>query len=239
MASKKKDTAQVISLNAFGSAKDYWLCWAQSPLPHFPFADNVQKHFEHPCTYIGNITLEDVHPNLKFPMYYTNFNVDYDVNLVILANHVTAPNELSMEQQNPLLGGLLFEDDYYLFNNQGLTKILFSYPQADFLYLLSTDKQADITDYIEQLPLIPNTKILCQNTPKLVAESQKKSKQVLDFLQYLFYESEAAVKEFRQRKLSQKLHHKMSVAEANYGYLRFPVEDNRTITSNLLRREDY
>ena len=44
---------------------------------------------------------------------------------------------------------------------------------------------------------------------------------------------------FRQRKLSQKLHHNMSVAEANYGYLRFPVEDNRTITSNLLRREDY
>ena len=72
-----------------------------------------------------------------------------------------------------------------------------------------------------------------------MAESQKKSKQVLDFLQYLFYESEASVKEFRQRKLSQKLHHQMSVAEVNYGYLRFPVEDNRTITSNLLRREDY
>ena len=214
MVTKKKEKPQIISLDAFGSAKDYWLCWVQSPL-------------------------SDIHPDLKFPMYFTNFNVDYDVNLVILANHVTAPTTLSMDQQNPLLGGLLFEDEYYLFNNQGLTKILFSYPQADFLYLLSTDKQADITDYIEQLPLIPDTKIICQDTPKQMADSQKKSKQVLDFLQYLFYESEAAVKEFRQRKLSQQLHHKMSVAEANYGYLRFPVEDNRTITSNLLRREDY
>ena len=239
MASKKKNTAQIISLDAFGSAKDYWLCWIKSPLPHLTFANNVQKHFGHPCGYIGDIVLEDVHPDLKFPMYFTTFNVDYDVNLVILANHVTAPTTLSMEQENPLFGGLLFADEYYLFNNQGLTKINFSYPQADFLLLLSTDKQADITDYSEQLPLIPNTKVLCQNTPQIIAESQKKGKQVLDFLQYLFYESEAAVKEFRQRKLSQKLHYKMSVAEANYGYLRFPVEDNRTITSNLLRREDY
>lgn len=239
MVTKKKEKPQIISLDAFGSAKDYWLCWVQSPLSHFPFAAGVQKQFGYPCSYIGDISLEDIHPDLKFPMYFTNFNVDYDVNLVILANHVTAPTTLSMDQQNPLLGGLLFEDEYYLFNNQGLTKILFSYPQADFLYLLSTDKQADITDYIEQLPLIPDTKIICQDTPKQMADSQKKSKQVLDFLQYLFYESEAAVKEFRQRKLSQQLHHKMSVAEANYGYLRFPVEDNRTITSNLLRREDY
>jgi hypothetical protein len=30
----------------------------------------------------------------------------------------------------------------------------------------------------------------------------------------------------------------MSVAEANYGKLKFPMEDNRMITSDLLRRED-
>ncbi len=239
MVTKKKEKPQIISLDAFGSAKDYWLCWVQSPLTHFSFAANVQKHFDLPCTYIGNILLEDVHPDLKFPMYLTNFNMEYDVNMVILANHVTAPTALSMDQQNPLLGGLLFEDEYYLFNNQGLSKIHFSYPQADYLFLLSIDKQADITDYSALLPQIPNIQVLCQNTPQMVAEGQKKSKQVLDFLQYLFYESEAAVKEFRQRKLSQQLHHKMSVAEANYGHLRFPVEDNRMITSNLLRREDY
>ena len=114
MASKKKNTAQIISLDAFGSAKDYWLCWVQSPLTHFSFAVNVQKHFDLPCTYIGNILLEDVHPDLKFPMYLTNFNMEYDVNMVILANHVTAPTALSMDQQNPLLGGLLFEDEYFL-----------------------------------------------------------------------------------------------------------------------------
>ncbi|MDD6184708.1 MAG: hypothetical protein PUB29_03655 [Bacteroidales bacterium] len=239
MASKKKNTAQIISLDAFGSAKDYWLCWIKSPLSHLSFATSVQRHFGYPCAYIGDVVLDDVHPDLKFPMYFTTFNVDYDVNLVILSNHTTAPTSLSLEQQNPLFGGLLFADEYYLFNNQGLTKINFSYPQADYLLLLSTDKQADISDYSALLPQIPNIQVLCQNTPQMIAEGQKKSKQVLDFLQYLFYESEAAVKEYRQRKLSQKLHHKMSVAEANYGYLRFPVEDNRTITSNLLRREDY
>lgn len=238
MPARKKAPAQVISLDAFGSAKNYWVCWVSSPLSHLSFANRLQQHLGLPCTYIGDITLDDVHPKLAFPMYFATFNQDYDATVVVLANHVTAPMDISTEQQNPLLGGLLFEDDYYLFNNQGLKKIDFTPPQADYLLLLSADKQADITDYSEQLPLIPNIKVLCQDTPQLIAESQKKSKQVLDFLQYLFYESEAAVKEFRQRKLCQKLHHKMSVAEANYGYLRFPVESNRMITSSLLRRED-
>jgi len=47
-----------------------------------------------------------------------------------------------------------------------------------------------------------------------------------------------AVKEYRRKKLFKRLHQKMSVAEVNYERLRFPVEDNRTITSALLRRED-
>ena len=239
MPPRKKAPAQVISLDAFGSAKNYWICWVSSPLSHLSFANKMQQHLRIPCAYIGDITLDDIHPKLAFPMYFATFNQDYDATVVVLANHVTAPVDLSSSQQNPLLGGLLFEDEYYLFNNQGLRKIEFTPPQADYLLLLSADKQADITDYSDQLPLIPNIKVLCQNTPQLIAGSQKKSKQVLDFLQYLFYESEAAVKEFRQRKLNQRLHQRMSVPEANYGYLRFPVESNRMIISRLLRREDF
>lgn len=239
MPQKKKNTEHIISLDAFGSAKNYWLCWIRSSLPHITFANSAQTSLKHPFAYIGSINLNDIHPDLSFPMYFSSFNQDFDVNLVILANHVTAPMNLSMEQQNPLLGGLLFEDDYFLFNNQGLTKIKFSYPQADYLLLLSADKEADMDDYVKLLTQIPNIRILCQDTPQNIAKGQKKNKQVLDFLQYLFYESEAAVKDYRRRKLFQKLHHKMSVSEANYTNYRFPVEDNRTITSNLLRREDF
>jgi hypothetical protein len=239
MAAKKKNTDQIISLDAFGSAKDYWLCWVKSPLPHFSFAANVQKHFGFPCSYIGSILLDDVHEDLAFPMYYMSFSEEFDINLVILSNHVTAPTSVSMGDQNPLLGGLLFEDEYYLFNKQGLTKIQFSYPMADYVLLLSTDKQVDIEDYAKLLPSIPNIQTVCQDTPQNIAQSQKKSKSVLDFLQYLFYESEAYIKDLRRRKLFKKLHNKMSVAESNYIKLRFPVEDNRVIVSDLLRREDY
>lgn len=240
MATRRKNTESVISLDSFGSANNYWLCWVKSPLTHLAFANQVQKRLKQPCAYIGDITLDEIHPDLKFPMYFTSFNQEFEIDLVILANKTTAPLSLSMGEQNPLLGGLLFEDDYYLFNNnnKGFTKILFSYPQADYLFLLSADKQADIEDYIAMLPQAADHKILCQNTPQLIAQEQKKSKQVLDFLQYLYYESEAAVKEYRRKKLFQKLHHKMSVAEANYGKLKFPMEDNRMITSDLLRRED-
>ena len=238
MATRRKNAESVISLDTFGSANNYWLCWVKSPLTHLAFANQVQKRLKRPCAYIGNITLEEIHPDLKFPMYFTSFNQEFEIDLVVMANKTTAPISLSMEQQNPLFGGLLFEDDYYLFNNQGLSRIQFSYPQADYLLMLSADKQADIDDYIKMMPLAADNKILCQNTPQLIAQEQKKSKQVLDFLQYLYYESEAAVKEYRRRKLFQKLHHKMSVAEANYGKLKFPMEDNRVITSNLLRRED-
>lgn len=240
MAKRRKNTESVISLDSFGSANNYWLCWVKSPLTHLAFANQVQKRLKQPCAYIGDITLDEIHPDLRFPMYFTTFNQELEIDLVILANKTTAPLSLSMGEQNPLLGGLLFEDDYYLFNNnnKGFTKILFSYPQADYLFLLSADKQADIEDYIAMLPQAADHKILCQNTPQLIAHEQKKSKQVLDFLQYLYYESEAAVKEYRRKKLFQKLHHKMSVAEANYGKLKFPMEDNRMITSDLLRRED-
>ena len=240
MATRRKNTESVISLDSFGSANNYWLCWVKSPLTHLAFANQVQKRLKQPCAYIGDITLDEIHPDLKFPMYFTSFNQEFEIDLVILANKTTAPLSLSMGEQNPLLGGLLFEDDYYLFNNnnKGFTKILFSYPQADYLFLLSADKQADIEDYIAMLPQAADHKILCQNTPQLIAQEQKKSKQVLDFLQYLYYESEAAVKEYRRKKLFEKLHHKMSVAEANYGKLKFPMEDNRMITSDLLRRED-
>ena len=236
---KKKNTDQIISLDAFGSAKDYWLCWVKSPLPHFSFAACVQQHFKFPCSFIGNILLDDVHEDLAFPMYYMSFSEEFDINLVILSNHVTAPTEISMGEQNPLLGGLLFEDEYYLFNKQGLTKIPFSYPMADYVLLLSADKQVDIEDYAKLLPSIPNIQVVCQDTPQNIAQSQKKSKNVLDFLQYLFYESEAYVKDLRRRRLFKKLHNKMSVAESNYIKLRFPVEDNRVIVSDLLRREDY
>ena len=238
MPQKKKDTAHIISLDAFGSAKNYWLCWIRSSLPPFSFANKVQKELRHPCAYIGGISLKDIHPNLLFPMYFMSFNLEYDINLVILANHVTAPMEMSLSQENPLFGGLLFEDDYYLFNNQGLTKMQFSYPQADYLLLLSADKQVELEDYIQMLPTLSDIKILCEETPQNIASKQKKSKMVLDFLQYLFYESEAAVNEYLRKKLFRKLHNKMSVSEKNYETLRFPVEENRMITSSLLRREE-
>lgn len=234
----KNKAEHVISLDTFGSAKNYWICWMQSPLPHFSFANLLRERFKQPCAFIGNLMPEEAQPRLKFPMYFLPFNLEFDVNLVTIANHITAPMEMSLEGQNPLLGGLLFEDDYYLFNNHGLTKIPFSVPMADYVMLLSADKEADIEDYIQMLPLLPDVHILYQETPQNAAQSQKKKKAVLDFIQYLFYESEAAVNEYRRRKLFQKLHFKMSVAEANYGRLRFPVEDNRMITSNLLRRED-
>ena len=239
MPPKKKNTPQIISLDSFGSAKNYWLCWIQSPLPPFSFAKKAQKELRHPCAYIGSISLEDIHPTLQCPMYYMAFNQDFDINLVILANHVTAPMEMSLSQENPLFGGLLFEDDYYLFNKQGLTKIQFSYPQADYLLLLSADKQVDLEDYIQMLPQLSDTKFLCQNTPQNIADSQKKSKTVLDFLQYLYYESESFVNDYLRKKLFRKLHHKMSVSAANYEAIRFPIEDNRMITSSLLRRKEY
>lgn len=239
MAARRKNGASVISLDTFGSAKNYWICWVKSPLTHFSFANQAQRRLKRPFSYIGGIKLEDIHPQLFFPMYYTTFNQDFDINLVILANRVTAPMDLSLDQQNPLLGGLLFEDDYYLFNNQGLTKIVFSYPQADYLLLLSADKEADMEDYIDMLPLLADHRILCQNTPQKIAQSQKKSRQVLDLIQYIYYESEAAIKGHRRKKLFQKLHQKMSVAEVNYGRLKFPMENNRVITSSLLRREDF
>ncbi len=238
MAQGKKKNAQVISLDAFGSAKSYWLCWVRSPLDHFPFAKSVSKQLKRPVAQIGNIILDD-HPKLAFPMYFTSFSREYDANLVILANHVTAPMDLSMQQQSPLLGGLLFEDDYYLFNNGGLAKIQFSYPMADFILLLSTDKQADIEDYRQSIFRISDMTVLCQDTPQNIAQSQKKSKIVLDFLQYLFYESEAAVKDYQRRKLFKKLHNRLSIAANNFENLRFPLEDNRILTSPLLRRDDY
>lgn len=238
MPQKKKDSTHIISLDAFGSAKNYWLCWIRSSLSPFPFANKVQKEFRHPCAYIGGISLPDIHPDLLFPMYFMSFNLEYDINLVILANHVTAPMAMSLAQENPLFGGLLFEDDYYLFNNQGLTKIQFSYPQADYLLLLSADKQVELDDYIKMLPTLSGIKILCADTPQNIASGQKKSKMVLDFLQYLYYESESSVNEYLRKKLFRKLHQKMSVSENNYERLRFPVEDNRMITSALLRREE-
>ena len=45
MPQKKKDSPHIISLDAFGSAKNYWLCWIRSSLSPFPFANKVQKEF--------------------------------------------------------------------------------------------------------------------------------------------------------------------------------------------------
>lgn len=238
MAKKKSDLKRVISLDAFGSAKNYWICWIRSSLSQFFLAHRMQTNLKQPCSFIGSIRPEEEHPGLTFPMYLMSFNLEYDIDLVLLANHCTAPMEMSLSRQNPLLGGLLFEDDYYLFNNEGLAKIPFSHPQTDYILMLSADKQTDMEDYVALLPNIPGIRIVCQDTPQNIAKSQKRSTEVLDFIQYLFYEAEAAAKEHRRQKLFAKLNHKMSVAEANYGHLKFPMEDNRIITSPLLRRED-
>jgi hypothetical protein len=49
MATRRKNAESVISLDSFGSANNYWLCWVKSPLAHLAFANQVQKRLKQPC----------------------------------------------------------------------------------------------------------------------------------------------------------------------------------------------
>lgn len=238
---KKSDKEQIVSLDSFGLAKHYWCFWIKNNLNHFAFSKHLDKIFKCRCAFIGNIELEEKGEILRFPAYFLSFNEEYSVNMAIIANKTFASKALSAKLQNPLFGGLLFEDEYYIYNNRGPFLHLSSFSDADYIFLFSADKSISPDEYITTILDLDNKEyeILKHGEPRAISENEKNSKKFLDFLQYLYYETESSVNDYKSRKLFAKLHNKMSVSEKNYGKLKYPIDDYRVITSEYLRREDF
>lgn len=241
MAKRKKENFNnVVSLHSFGLAKNYWICWVKNNLAHFAFANALSKNIDNRCSFIADISFDAFGESLLFPTYFLSFSEEYSVDVAIVCNKTTLSDSTSSKLQNPLLGGLLFEDEYYIFNTAGLMQQHSSFADADYIMLLSADKSVAIDEYTEIICGLTgmDLKILEKGTPEDVSERQVDRKKFLDFLQFLFYETENSIKEYRMRKLFKKLHNKMSVAEKNYGKLKYPIDDYRVLTSPFLRRDD-
>lgn len=235
---KRKLPENVVTLDSFGTAKDYWMAFVKSPARHFSFANQIHQTVAKDCSYIGNLNLEDTGEIIAFPTYFLCFNEEYSVDLTIISNKVTAPHQFSSKLEDPLFGGLLFEDEYHLFNNIGLKKMTSSYSDIDYILMLSSDNSIDNEDFINILETSKKFTIIDSGTPDDISNKQKKSKQFIDFLQFLFYESENMVSDFKLKKKKKSLNNKMSLSEHNYRGLKYPVEDDRVITSAYIRRPD-
>ena len=236
---KKKETESFLTLDSFGSAKNYWAAWVASRLGNYPFAHSLSRSFSRNGSFIGNISIPFSGDELLFPVYSTCFNDEFSVFLTVVSNKTNLSPQTSSKLDNPLFGGLLFEDEYHIFNNEGLAKVESSFSGADYILLLSADNCFDQDEYVKEICASDCFRIILSGTPESVSASQKKRKAFLDFLQFLFYETESMTAEFRYKKLRSALHQRMSVSEKNYEKLKYPVEDTRTITSPYLRREDF
>ncbi len=238
---KKKATENLLTLESFGSAKKYWTAWVSSPLCHFAFANLLSKIFSKNCSFIGNVPILYYEEKLNFPVYSLCFNEEFSVFLTIISNKTFLSHKTSSKLDNPLFGGLLFDDEYYIFNSGGLSKISSTFSDVDYILLLSADKNFDPDDYINLILNSNEYKLITTGEPNEIAinQNKNKSKIFLDYLQYLFYETESMTNDFSYKKLRKTLHNTMSVSMLNHINTKYPIEDERVITSIYLRREDF
>lgn len=231
---KEQKSKKIEWQSIFGSTKDNYLLMFRSNQPIMQVANFFSQLYQKDFSFLTNYAVNEERQDLTFPVYFVQLKPSEHVYMTLFSNITTVDPNNAAEQADPLLGLFMFEEEYYVFNNQGRREFDCPYKDYDYLLLISCDNDTSIQDYLEPLSEIPS--MCLQDVSEMMNVRTKKDQQRVSFIQNLFNGVEIMINEFEEDHLNAFLGDKTGIDPVNYSTNRIPRAN--TVTSLLLYRED-
>lgn len=229
-------------LEGFGQSKNYDIFFIKSTEQPIRLAHTLSALFNKPFAFLDDVAPLMDNPNRTFPLFFSMLSVSNGANLVVLPNRITIPAQDLGKGSDPLLGGFLFDDDYYLFNKQGNTTFKCDCVDYDYVMMLYCDKNFEAAEEVESVlkekssfRMVKASNLLQLNSTKAI------DKKRVDFLQRLFVDIEILVGDFLENMLSRKMNGVTEIPSDNYTVHRFEMGKTSLLpilSSPLMRREN-
>lgn len=229
-------------LEGFGQSKNYDIFFIKSSEEPIHLAHSLSMLLGKPFAFLADIAPLMSEPDRSFPLFFSMLNLSNGANLVLMPNRITIPALDLGKSFDPLLSGFLFDDDFYLFNKQGITTFQSDCVDYDYILLLYCDKSFEAAEEVETvLNTVPSFKMLKASNLLLLNSKKAVDKNRVDFLQRLFVDVEILIGEFQENMLIRKMNGVTEIPSSNYVVRRF--EQGKTslmpiLSSSLMRRVD-
>lgn len=239
---KKVQAKSVDWLEGFGQSKNYDIFFIKSSEQPIRLAHTLSALFHNSFAFLDDVAPLMDEPNRTFPLFFSMLNVSNGANLVVMPNRITIPAQDLGKSSNPLLGGFLFDDDFYLFNKQGNTTFYCGCADYDYVVLLYCDKNFEAAEEVESVLKAKSSFRMVKASNLLQLNSTKTiDKKRVDFLQRLFVDVEILVGEFLENMLTRKMNGVTEIPSDNYTVRRFEMSKTSLLpilSSPLMRREN-
>lgn len=201
----------------FGITTDYYLFAVKTVFSLFRFAAKLEHLFSTNFYYLGETFLQDK-PDLKFAMLGSQICKEEEVNAVIIENKTSQFdlfNIYKTEKELPFSTLPLFQDDFYIFNNDGLKFYKWEFQNIDYLLLIYTKKEREVEHVFKQLESL--SRIKTTNVSAIINDFKRRTDKIT-FLQQLFCEAEVRNSQFRYEQKRNRLTGRTEIPKQNLCY---------------------
>lgn len=235
---KRKINKDFCLKSDFDHLENYHLFLLQFDRSILQLALSLRRILHHDFSFLHDFIPDRKHPDRVFPLFFSSFEESDGVNLVLLPNKVTtAPTSNSKSgNEDPLMGLFLFDDDYYLFNRQGLTMFKCPYADYDFLLLAFCDHNVNIDEFLVPITAEKTLTIKDISACLKLSSSAPEEKKRIVFMQDFCSDVEVMIDHYQLEHLRLCLGPHQAIGSSNYPNKQHLNE--RFVTGNLLKITD-
>ena len=239
MGNTQKPTNVTVQWNInFGQSKEYYLFLAKSNKSVFAFVQQLHKILDCNFAFVNFYKPDEKQPMIKYPMFFSSFSHNREEKIVVMPNSVPVENNIMPEEYDPLNSMFLFQDDYYIFNKQGQRFVTCPFVDYDFLILIYSGKNHNITDVIREIQ--QEKSIILQDVSDYMSVNPKakKSEEMnrIKILQALGVSSEVHINNFENDCIAKLLGPCREAFDKAYN-VKYPGK-KPYVENELLYRED-
>ncbi len=225
----------------FGTSKYYDIFFLKSAEKPLVMAASLGTYFQTSFRFLKEFHLLSTFPDLSSPLYYASLNPGKEANLVLMPNSVTVPAASLALVSNPILGGLLFDEDYFLFSNRANALYRTDFGVFEYMLLFSCKKSFNESEEVQKVLQSQPSWHAIQQTQLLdesLAGSSKKNR--TNFLKELFMDLEDEINEEIEKRIKRRLHGRTEIPVENYCFRRFEGVNPLTsyLSNTYFLRED-
>lgn len=238
----KQKSNSVDWLEGFGHSKNHDIFFIKSNASPIRMACDLEKLFHRNVHFLKDAFLMPKYPHLPDSIFFSVLNFSQEAYLILVPNRIIISAQDLDKSSDPLLGGFLFDDECFLFNNLGDTLYKTSFNNYDYMLLLSCDKNyRALDDVLDTLKSVPSFKTVLQSDLLQPASRKAVEKSRVEYLQHLFVDVEINIGTFLEEYLCKVMQGNTTIPRENYTVHRF--DDGKTsllpiLGSPLMRREN-
>lgn len=208
MGNTQKTTKVTVQWNInFGQSKEYYLFLARSNKSVFAFVQQLHELLDCNFAFVNFYRPDEKQPMVKYPMFFSSFSHNREEKIVVMPNSVAVENNIMPEEYDPLNSLFMFQDDYYIFNKQGQRFVTCPFVDYDFLILIYSGKNNDITDVIHRIQKEKSINLQDMSSYMSINPNAKKGeeKQRVKLLQAICVSAEVHINNFENDCISRLL----------------------------------